>query len=118
MTPLLEEALARLEHAQTLATGDTCKVFCDDLVAIIERVKALTPQPIEKAPRDGRRLLANIANNGLMIIRWAESFSTEHYGDPSSGWYCETLDRRVNPRDFILLDALDAPPRPDGDSNG
>ncbi|WEV89227.1 DUF551 family protein [Planktothrix phage Pra-JY27] len=64
-------------------------------------------QPIETAPRDGRRLLAYGPTPSLSadycIVRWASGFSAMHYAATGPGWYGEGHDRRLHPTHWTHL---------------
>lgn len=43
MTTITEAALERLEHSLTVSTGDTCKVFSEDVRVLIQLVRGVMP---------------------------------------------------------------------------
>ncbi len=62
--------------------------------------------PIESAPKDGTHVFVSLGIH-VTIGRWAEHFSAHHFSDTSAGWYCDELNRRIEPTHWMPL-----PPAP------
>jgi len=65
-------------------------------------------RPIETAAHSGEPILGVTKDGFVTLAKWTPRFHPD-YGDTSPGWYCLTLDRRV---DLAFWMPLPEPPKP------